>query len=100
MSSFYDVKLEVESVKGYCAAGHKTGDTIVIRGSECAIDRSKTNCNICIYAMSAFMPYITSYSRETSKDDWINTISRLQCPDIENMVIFKLSREKVDVDTN
>ncbi|HIH77727.1 MAG TPA: TIGR04076 family protein [Halobacteria archaeon] len=94
MSSFYEVKLEVESVKGYCAAGHKKGDTIIIRGS--AIDRSKTNCDLCLYALSAFMPYITPYSRETDENDWINMINKLQCPDIENTVIFNLSRKKIE----
>jgi len=94
MSNFYEVNLEVESVKGYCSAGHKKGDTIVIRGS--AIDKSKTNCDPCLYALSAFIPYITPFSRETNENDWINMISRLQCPDIENTVGFKISRKKME----
>jgi uncharacterized repeat protein (TIGR04076 family) len=89
----YEVEIEVKSVKGYCSAGYKEGDKIVI--GESGIDISRTNCNICIYAISSLIPYITAFSRETSEDDWINMLEELQCPDSANTVTFKMSRKRI-----
>ncbi|RLI88847.1 MAG: hypothetical protein DRO98_02285 [Archaeoglobales archaeon] len=40
---------------------------------------------ICIYALSALIPYITAAYRET--EGWINAVEVLQCPDPENTEI-------------
>ena len=49
---------------------------------------------ICIYALSALIPYITAAYRETPPDDWINAVEVLQRPDPENTVRFRIIREK------
>lgn len=83
----YKLKIVVEDVKGKCYAGYERGDTIEV---EDPVIKGK----ICIYALSALIPYITAAYRETLPDDWINVVEVLQCPDPENTVRFRIIREK------
>jgi uncharacterized repeat protein (TIGR04076 family) len=88
----YKLILEVKEVKGDCAAGYKTGDRIVIEGGSIISRRSS---NVCLYALGALLPYLTVAYRKTPKDDWINMVEELQCPDSVNTVVFKVVREKM-----
>ncbi|HDH45119.1 MAG TPA: TIGR04076 family protein [Thermococcus sp.] len=83
----YKLKIVVEDVKGKCHAGYERGDTIEV---EDPVIKGK----ICIYALSALIPYITAAYRETPPDDWINAVEVLQRPDPENTVRFRIIREK------
>ena len=83
----YKLKIVVEDVKENCYAGYEKGDTIEV---EDPVIKGK----ICIYALSALIPYITAAYRETPPDDWINAVEVLQCPDPENTVRFRIIREK------
>jgi uncharacterized repeat protein (TIGR04076 family) len=47
---------------------------------------------ICLYALTAMMPYLASYCRKTDESDWINLKQELQCPDNTNSVVFGLER--------
>ena len=85
----YNVKLTVKSVKGHCSAGYKPGDYFFVNGGMIEAGRPP---GICIYALSALIPYLTAYGRETLPDDWINRKQELQCPDNTNSVIFGLER--------
>jgi len=86
----YRVTLEVKKVKGRCAAGYKVGDKIVI---EEPFIIAKESSNICLYAISAVLPYLTILYRDTPANDWINQITELQCPDSINTVTFKVKRQ-------
>ncbi len=83
----YKLKIVVEGVKGKCHAGYERGDIIEV---EDPVIKGK----ICIYALSALIPYITAAYRETPPDDWINAVEVLQRPDPENTVRFRIIREK------
>ena len=85
----YKVKVTVKSVKGNCAAGYEVGDYFMIEEPMITPGKPK---GLCIYAIPAFIPYLTAYYRETSPEDWINMKQELQCPDNTNSVIFGLER--------
>ena len=88
----YDIKCTVQSVKGFCSAGYKTGDHFFIRNG--LMIEAGTPKGLCMYALPALMPYLTAYCRETPDSDWINMKKELQCPDNDNTVIFGLERVK------
>lgn len=88
---YYKVKLRVKSVKGDCAAGHKEGDVIVYEDPCVCVQNGG---KICLYALSAFVPYLTAYGRETASDDWVNSLTQLQCPDATNTVLFAVERSE------
>jgi len=85
----HKVKVTVTSVKGNCAAGYQVGDYFMIE--EPMITPGKP-AGMCMYAIPAFIPYLTAYYRETPSSDWINFKQELQCPDSTNTVIFALER--------
>jgi uncharacterized repeat protein (TIGR04076 family) len=90
-NQMYKVLLEVVHVPAKCAANYKVGDRIVI---DDAVVRSEGSSNICLYALSALMPYLTPLSRELEEDDWMNSITELVCQDSHEPVRFKVTRIK------
>ena len=87
----YNVKCTVKSIKGDCAAGYKVGDHFFIRDMA-MVEPVKPN-GICLYALTAMVPYLSAYCRKTDESDWINMIQELQCPDSTNSVVFSLERQ-------
>jgi uncharacterized repeat protein (TIGR04076 family) len=88
----FDIKCTVKSVKGFCSAGYKVGDHFFVKDG-LMIEAGEPK-GICMYALPAFVPYLTAYCRETPAADWINMKKELQCPDNDNTVIFGIEREK------
>jgi len=90
-NQMYKVVLEVVHVPTKCAANYKVGDRIVI---DDAIVRTEGSSNICLYALSALMPYLTPLSRELAEDDWMSEVTELACQDSHEPVKFKVTRIK------
>jgi len=95
MSHMYKVVLEVIQISEKCAAGYKIGDKIVIEDPKIVL---KESTNVCLYALSALMPYLISLTRELPKDDWMNKITELDCSDPHNPVKFKVTRIKATIE--
>lgn len=87
----HKLKITVKSVKGNCAAGYKVGDYFLVEEPMIIPEQP---AGLCIYAIPAFIPYLTAYYRETPPGDWINMKQELQCPDSTNTVVFSLERMK------
>jgi uncharacterized repeat protein (TIGR04076 family) len=85
----YKVILEVVQVPQKCAANYKVGDKIVV--DDANIDL-KESTNVCLYALSSLMPYLTPLSRELVENDWMSKVTELSCGD--GGVKFKVTRIK------
>jgi uncharacterized repeat protein (TIGR04076 family) len=85
----HKLKITVKSTKGNCAAGYEVGDYFLVK--EPMIIHARPE-GLCMYAISAFLPYLTAYYRDTPPEDWINMKQELQCPDSANTVVFGLER--------
>jgi uncharacterized repeat protein (TIGR04076 family) len=48
---------------------------------------------LCIYVLMALAPYLTALCRDTPKEDWINNVEVIQCPDPKRAVVFKVERK-------
>lgn len=87
----YKLILEVTQVPKKCAAGYKIGDKVVIEDPKIMLNEST---NVCLYALSSLMPYLTPLSRELMKDDWMSNVTELSCQDPSNAVRFRVTRVK------
>lgn len=87
----YKLILEVTLVPKKCAAGYEIGDKIVIEDPKIMLNEST---NVCLYALSSLMPYLTPLSRELMKDDWMSNVTELSCQDPGNAVRFRVTRVK------
>jgi len=87
----YKLILEVTHVPKKCAAGYKIGDKIVIEDPKIMLNEST---NVCLYALSSLMPYLTPLSRELMKDDWMSNVTELSCQDPSDAVRFRVTRVK------
>lgn len=79
-------------MRGFCSAGYKPGDRLVIQEPSVL---SKESNDVCLYALGALLPYLTALYRDTPEEDWIHQVKELQCPDAHNTVVFKVIREKL-----
>ncbi len=86
----HTVKCTVQSVKGFCSAGYKVGDTFYVK--QAFIVEAEEPKTICLHALSAMTPYLTAYGRHTDEEDWINRKKEFQCPDSTNSVVFSVER--------
>jgi len=87
----YKIILEVTHVPQKCSAGYKIGDKIVIQDPTIVLNEST---NVCLYAPSSLLPYLTPLSRELMKDDWMSMVTELSCQDPSNAVKFRVTRVK------
>lgn len=83
------IEIKVKSVKGFCSAGYKEGDTFTY----CEPNITSHNLPVCIYALSGLIPYLSAFGKKTDENDWINELHELQCPDPANTVVFSLKRD-------
>ena len=93
-TSPHKVVLTVKEKKGDCPF-YDEGDKIVFQGSELLKEESD---NLCMYALSSILPYVSALTRETPSEDWINGKETIQCPDSNRPIIFEISREKQEAE--
>ena len=84
------IEIKVQSVKGFCSAGYRQGDTLIYCEPNITPIDAKP---ICIYALSGLIPYLSAFGKKTNDEDWINGLHELQCPDSANTVVFSLKRD-------
>jgi len=87
----YKLVLEVIQIPKKCAANYRVGDKMVIQDASILLHESS---NVCLYALSALMPYLTPLSRELAEDDWMSKVTELSCQDPHESVKFKVTRIK------
>jgi len=85
---YYKVIAIVKEVRG--CPYYKVGDTIIYEEPEISKDSSG---KLCVWALQALIPYFVAACRKTPKEDWINVLHDVQCPDPTRSVVFELKRE-------
>lgn len=71
---------------------YKVGDKIVFEEPEIVKEKSD---KLCLWALSSLGLYFVAACRKTPKEDWINLLHDVQCPDPDRTVVFKLTREEL-----
>ena len=88
----YKVIARVVDMKGKCPY-HKKGDCIEIEDDLLALPSGR---KVCIWSLSALMPFLSSVQREHAEpDDWLSAVDYIQCPDSKVEVLWEIEKEKV-----
>jgi uncharacterized repeat protein (TIGR04076 family) len=85
----YDLRVEVEEVRGRCTCDHAVGDAFELHGGKLSLPDGR---GFCLYALQAAIPLLPAKQRPTHPNDWMSTDSRVVCPDPLCGVVMRIDR--------
>lgn len=85
----YDLTVVVESISGQCTCNMTVGDHFHLRGGKLALPDGQ---DFCVYAMQATLPLLPAKQRQNHPADWMETDSRVVCPDPACRLVMRLDR--------
>lgn len=85
----YDLAVVVEAIAGNCTCAMHVGDSFFVRGGKIALpDRA----DFCLYALQAVIPLLPAKQRLNHPNDWMETDTRVTCPDPACRLIMRIDR--------
>ena len=85
----YDLALVVERIEGQCTCDMRVGDRVELRGGKLAIADAR---GFCLYALQAALPLLPAKQRPSHPADWMETDTRVTCPDPACRLIMRIER--------
>ena len=85
----YDLTVVVEKIEGHCTCAMAEGDRFFMRGGKISLP---AGAGFCLYAMQAVIPLLPAKQRRNHPADWIETDSRVVCPDPACRLIMRIDR--------
>jgi uncharacterized repeat protein (TIGR04076 family) len=85
----YDLKVRVEKISGNCTCDMHVGDAFYMNGGKLSLPDGK---NFCLYALQSAIPLLPAKQRLCHPADWMETDSRVCCPDPECRLVMKIER--------
>jgi uncharacterized repeat protein (TIGR04076 family) len=85
----FDLRVEVEEIRGQCTCDHAVGDAFELRGGKLSLPEGR---GFCLYALQAAIPLLPAKQRPTHRNDWMSTDSRVVCPDPLCGVVMRIDR--------
>jgi len=87
----YDLKVSVEKIDGHCTCEMMIGDHFFLKGGKISMPN---DANFCLYALQSTIPLLPAKQRICHPADWMETDSRVICPDPACGLIMKIDREE------
>ena len=85
----YDLAVVVEKIEGHCTCNMKAGDAFYLRSGKVSLPDGG---DFCLYALQAAIPLLPAKQRKNHPADWIETDSRVTCPDPACRLIMRIDR--------
>ncbi|MCB0024508.1 MAG: TIGR04076 family protein [Caldilinea sp.] len=85
----YDLTVVVEAIEGTCTCSMAVGDCFYLRGGKLSLPEGK---DFCVYALQATLPLLPAKQRRNHPADWMETDSRVTCPDPACRLIMRIDR--------
>ena len=86
--SLHDLEVVVESIEGNCTCDMSVGNSFQLRGGKLAIPGG----SYCLYALQSAIPLLPAKQRVNHPADWIETDSRICCPDPACQLVMRIDR--------
>ena len=88
----YDLRVSVEKIEGHCTCNMRVGDDFFLKGGKLSVPDGK---DFCVYALQATLPLLPAKQRKNHPADWMETDSRVVCPDPACRLIMRIDRQEV-----
>jgi uncharacterized repeat protein (TIGR04076 family) len=85
----FDLRVEVEAIRGRCTCDHAVGDAFELRGGRLSLPDGRS---FCLYALQAAIPLLPAKQRALHPNDWMTTDTRVVCPDPLCGVVMRVDR--------
>lgn len=85
----YDLQITVESIDGHCTCNMTVGDRFYLKGGKLSLPQGQ---DFCVYAMQSTLPLLPAKQRVNHPADWMETDSRVICPDPACKLIMHIER--------
>ena len=85
----YDLQVVVESIEGNCTCQMTVGDSVFLKGGKISLPEGK---DFCLYALQSVIPLLPAKQRLLHPADWMETDSRVVCPDPACRLIMRVDR--------
>jgi uncharacterized repeat protein (TIGR04076 family) len=85
----YDLTVVVETIAGNCTCNMSEGDHFYMRGGKISLP---DGADFCIYAVQAVLPLLPAKQRRNHPADWMETDTRVVCPDPACRLTMRIDR--------
>ena len=85
----FDLTLVVEEIRGHCTCAMAVGDRVFLRGGKLSLPDGG---DFCLFALQAAIPLLPAKQRRGHPADWMETDSRVTCPDPACGLIMRIDR--------
>ncbi len=85
----YDLRLMVEKIEGECTCNMKAGDCVFLLSGKISLPEGG---DFCLYALQAAIPLLPAKQRRGNPADWMETDTRVVCPDPACRLIMRIDR--------
>jgi uncharacterized repeat protein (TIGR04076 family) len=85
----YDLEVVVESIGGNCTCAMSVGDRFYLRGGKISFPDGG---DFCLFALQSVIPLLPAKQRKNHPADWMETDSRVVCPDPACQLILRIDR--------
>ncbi len=85
----YDLAVVVEKIEGHCTCNMKVGDRFFLRSGKISMPEGT---DFCLFALQSAIPLLPAKQRKNHPADWMETDSRVVCPDPACRLIMHIGR--------
>ena len=87
----YDLEIVVEQINGNCTCKMAVNDSFYLKGGKISLPDES---DFCLYALQSTIPLLPAKQRQNNPADWMETDSKVSCPDPECGLIMNIKRTK------
>ena len=85
----FDLEIIVEKIEGHCTCNMAVGDHFYLRSGKISLPDGS---DFCLYALQAAIPLLPAKQRQNHPADWMETDTRVVCPDPACRLIMRIDR--------
>ena len=87
----FDLEIIVEKIEGHCTCSMAVGDRFYLRSGKLSMPDES---DFCLYALQAAIPLLPAKQRQSHPADWMETDTRVVCPDPACRLIMRIDRSE------